>query len=320
MPGADVRVEPGEDLVEVGVDPGDRRPGQRAGEVAVLAVRRAALGEVDAPVGARRDRLQLALRRRADDDGQRRLGPRVGRALVGAPQARDPVAAEELDVVDPGGLDPPQDLGRVRALGGRPGDDDVAGRPEPGAGRGERMRSQVVQQRECRRPFPPRGLRRSRCGEYVDRSPVECSSRGTHVSLQAAPRTAAVTTGAFILSSGLDKWKGDEQTAGRRARLRHRHLPVPQADRAAEVPQAARRGRDRRRVGAAAPGRARRGRRRGARRVLRRVARASTSGRRECAAAASTRARPRRACRSPRTSGCSATGLGLLIDGLTAKD
>ena len=133
MPAAHVRVEPGQDLVEVGVDPRDGRPGQRPGEIAVLAVRRAALGEVDTPVGAGRDRLQLALRRRADDDREGRLGAGVGGALVGAAQARDPVAAEELDVVDAGGRDPPQDLGRVRALGGRPGDDDVAGRPEPGA-------------------------------------------------------------------------------------------------------------------------------------------------------------------------------------------
>ena len=162
VPAAHVGVEPGQDLVEVGVDPRHGRPGQRAGEVAVLAVRRAALGEVDAPVGAGRDRLQLALRRRADDDREGRLGAGVGGALVGAPQAGDPVAAEELDVVDAGGRDPPQDLGRVRALGGRPGDDDVARRPEPGAGRSERSGHMLFNRKG--RPFPLHGCG-GRCGE-----------------------------------------------------------------------------------------------------------------------------------------------------------
>ncbi len=50
--------------------------------------------------------------------------------------------------------------------------------------------------------------------EYVDRSPVECSFRGDRcLASSCAAHRCASTTGAFILSSGLDKWKGDEQTA-----------------------------------------------------------------------------------------------------------
>src|SRR4051794_41331259 len=67
--GAHVRVEAGEDLVEIGVDAGDRRTGEGPGEVAVLAVRRAALGEVETPVGRRRDRLEPAGGRGGGRDG-----------------------------------------------------------------------------------------------------------------------------------------------------------------------------------------------------------------------------------------------------------
>ncbi|MGH3639574.1 MAG: hypothetical protein ACRDUX_11160, partial [Mycobacterium sp.] len=59
--------------------------------------------EIDAPVRARRDRLQPTLRRGCDD-GQRPLGQRVGGAVVVAAQQRQPVTLEHLDVGDPGGL------------------------------------------------------------------------------------------------------------------------------------------------------------------------------------------------------------------------
>jgi hypothetical protein len=42
---------------------------------------------------------------------------------------------------------------------------------------------------------------------------VECSSRKIVVSRLTLRRASLrLTTGAFILSTGLDKWKGDEQT------------------------------------------------------------------------------------------------------------
>ena len=58
---AEVGMERAEDLGEVGVGAGDGGPGERAGEVAVLAVGGAALGEVELPVGGGRDGLEFAL-------------------------------------------------------------------------------------------------------------------------------------------------------------------------------------------------------------------------------------------------------------------
>ncbi|HEY2192243.1 MAG TPA: hypothetical protein VGH76_08060 [Actinomycetospora sp.] len=108
----DVAVEVREDPVQVGVDPGDRRPRQ----VAVLAVRRAPAREVDPPVRARRDRVELAGGVRAHDDGEGRLGPRVGLALGLAARAGDAVAREQLDVGGAERLAAPDDLGGVRVL------------------------------------------------------------------------------------------------------------------------------------------------------------------------------------------------------------
>jgi hypothetical protein len=47
-----VGIEGADDVVEVRVGAGDRRTAERAGQIAVLAVGGAPLGEVDAPVGA----------------------------------------------------------------------------------------------------------------------------------------------------------------------------------------------------------------------------------------------------------------------------
>ena len=61
-------------------------------------MRRAALGEVEAPVGRGRDRLQPALRRRGDDDGERRLGRAIGGARVGLDATGQPIAAQLDDL------------------------------------------------------------------------------------------------------------------------------------------------------------------------------------------------------------------------------
>ncbi len=79
---ADVGAQVFEDLGQVGVGAGDGWSGERAGEVAVLAVRRAALRQVELPVGRGRYGLQLTLTRGRDDDGEGGLG--VGVALAGS--------------------------------------------------------------------------------------------------------------------------------------------------------------------------------------------------------------------------------------------
>ena len=126
MPRPTWRVHLGEDLGQVGVDPGDRRTGQRTGEVAVLTVRRAALGQVDAPVCARRDRLQPPFTGRSDDDGQRALGQGVGGAIIVGAQRRQAVACEHVDVRDAGCLAPRDDLRAVRQLERRTGDEHAS--------------------------------------------------------------------------------------------------------------------------------------------------------------------------------------------------
>jgi hypothetical protein len=128
-----------------------------------------------------------------------------------------------------------------------------------------------------------------------------------------------LTTGAFILSAGLDKWKGDEQTAARvhgfatgtytflkkidpptfLKLLAAGEIAVGSALLLPVVPAAV--------AGAALVG-------------FSRGCSGSTSGHRECGAAASTRARPRRACRSPRTSGCWARASPCWLTAPTADD
>jgi hypothetical protein len=124
----DVPVEAAEDVVEVGVRPGDRRPAQRPGEVAVLAVRGAALGQIDPPVGAGRDRLQRQLRRWGHHDRQRPLGLGVGLARVAA-NGGEPIRRQQLDVVDAGSLTALDDGAAVLALVRRSGDQHSLGHP-----------------------------------------------------------------------------------------------------------------------------------------------------------------------------------------------
>ena len=118
-----------------------------------------------------------------------------------------------------------------------------------------------------------------------------------------------VTTGAFILSTGLDKWKGDEQTAAALHGFASgtypflKRLDPPKFLKLLAAGEIA--------VGsvllvpvvpATVAGAALVGFSAG---LL-----GSMPGRRECAVAGSTRARLPRASRSPRTSGCSARAWG----------
>ena len=123
-----------EHLVEVGEDAGHRRSGQRAGEVAVLAVGRAAAGQVDAPVRARRDGLRLAGARRRDDEGQRRLRPRV-RLALGRPLRRARPGRRPRRPRRPAAVDAAQDLGGVRELARGPHHEHAAREPAADAGR-----------------------------------------------------------------------------------------------------------------------------------------------------------------------------------------
>ncbi len=128
--------EPGrelpEDLVDIRVGAGDRRACERARKVAVLAMRRAALGQVEAPIGRGRDRLEAALRRARDRDRERRLGARVGLARVAVAEGREadePIARQLHDLGAQGG----RALGHcppMREAPRGPGQDDVPGRPE----------------------------------------------------------------------------------------------------------------------------------------------------------------------------------------------
>jgi len=130
-----VRREAVEDLRQVGVDPGDGGPDQGAGEVAVLAVRWAPFGEVDAPVGARRDRLQAQLRRRGDHYGEGRLGLGVGLPVGLARQPGDAVGGE-LDDLRAERRGPLGGPGRQRPLPCAGGDEHPLG--DPGLGRAGR--------------------------------------------------------------------------------------------------------------------------------------------------------------------------------------
>ncbi len=62
-------------------------PFQRSRQIAIAAMRRASLGQVDPPVGAGRDRLQPPLRGRRNHHRERRLRRRKGASrIVGQPQ------------------------------------------------------------------------------------------------------------------------------------------------------------------------------------------------------------------------------------------
>src|SRR5205085_1173813 len=57
-----------DDLRQIRVGPDDRRTFEGPCEITIAAVRRTAFREVEAKIGARRDRLQLALGRRRNHD------------------------------------------------------------------------------------------------------------------------------------------------------------------------------------------------------------------------------------------------------------
>ncbi len=97
----DIVGQSAEDLVDIGIDARDRRPRERAGEVAILAMRRAAFGEVEAPIGRGRDRLEPSLGGRSHDHGQGRFRQTViGRAALAGREADEPVVGE-LDDLGP---------------------------------------------------------------------------------------------------------------------------------------------------------------------------------------------------------------------------
>ena len=96
---AEVCGQSAQDLIDIGVDARDRRPGERTGEVAVLAVCRASLRQVEAPISGRRYRLQAPPGLRGDDHGKGRLGLRVIRSRIGAiDKAHEPITAELDDI------------------------------------------------------------------------------------------------------------------------------------------------------------------------------------------------------------------------------
>jgi hypothetical protein len=63
-----------QDFRQIGIDPRHGRTGQGAGEITILAMGRAPLREIDAPIRTGRDRLQTALAGRCHHDGERGLG------------------------------------------------------------------------------------------------------------------------------------------------------------------------------------------------------------------------------------------------------
>ena len=140
---AEERGERGEDFVEVGVGAGDGWAGERAGEVTVLAMGGAALGEVELPVGRRWDGLELAAGRRRGDDGEAGLRLGVGAAFVDgrfAIRARgfagvangeggEAVGFEAKDF-GPEGFGAGEHGRAVRVAEGVGGDENAAGAPE----------------------------------------------------------------------------------------------------------------------------------------------------------------------------------------------
>ena len=71
-----------QNLLDIGVDARDRRSAKRAREIAILAMGVATFGEVEAPIGGGRDRLQPTPRGRGDRHRERRLRRAVSRARI----------------------------------------------------------------------------------------------------------------------------------------------------------------------------------------------------------------------------------------------
>jgi hypothetical protein len=94
---------------------------------------RTALGQVDAPIGAGRDRLQLALGRGRDGDGQRLLGLRIGAAWILGQIERQPVRRQLGDGDAQVGRTV-RDLPAMIEGHRRSGDQHALGPPEPRLG------------------------------------------------------------------------------------------------------------------------------------------------------------------------------------------
>ena len=198
---AHVGLQAREDLGQVGEEPRDGRPLERAREVAVLAVRRAPRGEVEAPVGRGRDGLGPHRRGRGHGDGQRGLGAAVGVGLVLAPEPGDPVARElhDLGAHGRGALG---HAGRHRPLARGPGEEHAA-RP-PGPLGPHLARGQVAGERVG---VPPRrgraaggdvgaagpGMARKRVTE-AGVPPPGARDRRTHIRRSTVDRSETVTS------------------------------------------------------------------------------------------------------------------------------
>jgi hypothetical protein len=102
-----------EDLGHIGIDPGDGRAAQRAREVAILAMSRAAFGKVEAPVGTRRYRLQAPLRGWRNNNGERRFGFDIGAAGIVTAESGQSVGLE-LDDLRPERCRPFEDRAPMR--------------------------------------------------------------------------------------------------------------------------------------------------------------------------------------------------------------
>jgi hypothetical protein len=79
-----------QDLGQVGEGAHDRRPGERAREVAVLAMRRTARGEVAPSIDAGRNGLRPASQGHGDDQRQGQVGLGIALRQPGQPVARQP--------------------------------------------------------------------------------------------------------------------------------------------------------------------------------------------------------------------------------------
>ena len=62
-----------QNLFDIGINARHRWAGERTGEVTITTMCRAAFDQIEAPIGAGRNRLEFSLRRGRDDDGQCRF-------------------------------------------------------------------------------------------------------------------------------------------------------------------------------------------------------------------------------------------------------
>ena len=132
-----------QDLRQIGVHACDGRPAERSRKIAVLAMRRTSLGDVELPVGAWRNGLQLACAFGSNHHGQRRLCPDI---FLRSVPPRRPVSRFDFELDDLGA-----EAGR--ALHDCPPmlptqcfrrNQDLAGNPQPAVGAAARREKQLL--------------------------------------------------------------------------------------------------------------------------------------------------------------------------------